>query len=132
MKLLDTTFLIDLLRGKNGKGLQNVTDLDLTGPHCTTSINVHELLVGAHGSSKPEKELKVRKELIKKLIILNYDIECAEISAKIEADQRSKGDFIGGADILIASVMIKNGIKEIITRNYKHFSKIPNISIIKY
>ncbi|MHA1910550.1 MAG: type II toxin-antitoxin system VapC family toxin, partial [Candidatus Kariarchaeaceae archaeon] len=96
MKLLDTTFLIDILKGKNSKGIQNVKNLDLTGPHCTTSINVHELLVGAFGSSKPEKELKVRKELIKKLIILSYDRDCAEISAKIEADLRTKGKFIGG------------------------------------
>ncbi len=132
MKLLDTTFLIDMIKGMTSGGKKLVKDLDVSGPHCTTSINAHEFLVGAYGSSNLEREMKLRKDLIRKLIILNYDLECTEISAKIEADQRSKGEFIGRADIMIASIMLKNGLKEIVTRNHKHFSKIPNIIIETY
>ena len=110
MKLIDTTFLIDIVKGN--QNTEPIVDmLDKEGIHATSSINAHEFLLRAHIISS-DKELEVRKKLLSKFIILDFDLKCAEIAAKIEGDLMKKGKPIGRAEIMIASVMKSNGITE--------------------
>ena len=131
MKFFDTSFLIDILRKKSDlKDL--ILSLDEEGPHCTNTIVVHEFFVGGLGSKNSNAELKVRKDLIHKLIVFPFDIKSAEESSKIENKLRISGELIGTADILIAGTMIANDIDTILTRNYKHFEKIKGITVQIY
>ncbi len=128
MKFLDTSFLIDVIRKKTSvKELLN--DIDEHGSHVTNTIVVHEFLVGAYGAKNPEKELKIRNDLLSRMIILNFDLNAATKSAEVEAELRKTGELIGGADILIVGTMLSRGIKTIVTNNIKHFEKISNIQI---
>ena len=130
MKFLDTSFLIDILRNiPEAVALLDELEQD---PHVTSAINLHEFLVGAYGSRNIKDELKARKKLINKIIVLPFDNLAAEESALIENKLRTTGELIGTADILIAGIMKRNGIKEIITRNTKHFEKIEGIEITSY
>ena len=128
MKFLDTSFLIDVIR-KNAPSKILLDTLDNEGPHVTNTIVVHEFLVGAFGAIDSEKELKARNDLLSRIVILEFDLAAANRSAVIEADLRAKGEMIGGADILIAGTMISRGISTIVTRNVRHFEKIPQINI---
>jgi len=130
MFFLDTTFLIDVIQNqlKAVSMLKKISD----SVHLTGSINVHEFLVGGYGAKFPEKEIQARKIVLRKLIILPFDEKSAEESAIIESNLRNSGEMIGTADILIAGIMKANGIKSILTNNFKHFEKIEGIDVISY
>jgi predicted nucleic acid-binding protein len=131
MKFLDTSFLIDILRSVP-PAVALLDELETDDPHMTSSINLNEFLVGAYGSRNVKDELRARKKLINKLVVVPFDNVSAEESAIIENNLRSAGELIGTADILIAGIMKRNGIKEIITRNTKHFEKIEGIQARGY
>ncbi|MHA2247071.1 MAG: type II toxin-antitoxin system VapC family toxin [Candidatus Hodarchaeales archaeon] len=128
MKFLDTSFLIDVIR-KNTSVKELLDEIDDQGPHMTNTIVAHEFLVGAYGAKNHEKELKVRNDLLSRIIILNIDSNAATKSAEVEAELRTTGELIGGADILIVGTMLSRGIKTIVTNNIKHFKKISDIQI---
>ncbi len=131
MKFLDTSFLIDIIR-KLPAAENTVNLLDKEGSHATSTIVVHEFLVGGYGARNSENEIAIRRKLLKKLLILPFDLRAAEASAKIEHQLRKKGKLIGGADILIAGTMVANKIETIVTRNPEHFDRISNITSITY
>lgn len=128
MKFLDTTFLIDVIR-KSTPVKELLNEIDDQGPHVTNTIVVHEFLVGAYGAKNPEKELKIRNDLLGRIIPLNFDLNAANKSAQVEAELRKTGELIGGADILIVGTMLSRGIKTIVTKNIKHFEKISDIQV---
>ena len=131
MKFIDTSFLIALLRKETAvKSL--LKQLDKEGPHVTSTIVIHDLLVGAYGAKNPQKENEAREKAIQKLIVLNFDISAANQSAQIEAELRKEGKLIGGADILIAGTMKSRGIKTIVTHNVTHFERIKGIEVLSW
>ena len=127
---LDTAYLIDIIQKKKSAValLVKISDsIQFTG-----TINVHEFLVGAYGSNNEENELKSRRKVLARLLILPFDEKSAEESAIIESKLRKNGNLIGTADILIARIMKANGIKMIVTNNIKHFEQIEDIKILTY
>ncbi|MFX0060886.1 MAG: type II toxin-antitoxin system VapC family toxin [Candidatus Hermodarchaeota archaeon] len=131
MKFLDTSFLLDIIR-KHSPAESLLDQLDKEGPHATSTLVVHEFLVGAYGAKEPIKELSVREKLLQKLIILPFDLTSAKESAKLEVQLREQGQYIGGADILIAGTMLAKNITTIVTKNVKHFNAIPSLKIETY
>ena len=128
MKFLDTSFLIDIIRkSKSVKELLN--EIDEHRPHVTNTIVAHEFLFGGYGAPNSEKELKIRNDLLSRMVILPFDLNAANRSAQIEAELRKHGELIGGADMLIVGTMLSRGITTIVTKNIKHFEKISEIKI---
>jgi tRNA(fMet)-specific endonuclease VapC len=128
---LDTTFLIDHLRGlpeaaeKAGMLKQAGSDL------CTTSINAFELYIGAARSRRP-RDLAVLEGLLADIRILSLGKGEAEESASIMADLIGKGKMIEMRDALIAGCMLRNGCTSIVTRNTEDFSRISKVEVIQY
>lgn len=131
MILLDTTFLIDFLRGdKKAIGFLNSTD----EPVRTTIINEYELFVGIVRlpGIDVEKRMKETKGIFDSVEVLALDEESMIESAKICGRLIQKGEEIGDNDCLIAGIALKNGIGTIVTRNKVHFSRIPGIRVLSY
>lgn len=127
MKLLDSTFLIDLLRGKdNVKRFLSPQELYLT-----TQINMYEVITGLFLKNKPEKILDVRDlfELIRVLPLEDAGIIRA---AGINARLIKKGEIIEDTDCLIAGIALSNNVTTIITRNKKHFERIDGLKVEAY
>ncbi|MBD3212799.1 MAG: PIN domain-containing protein [Candidatus Lokiarchaeota archaeon] len=118
---------------KNSKVLSEQEDL----VHIT-SIVVYEIKIGLERtkrkiSEKRYNELyKIWLKFISSMEIFPLGYKEAEKAAEIYDNLELKGSLIDDNDILIASIMLSNGIKKIITRNIKHFENIENIEIIKY
>ncbi len=127
MKVLDSTFLIDLLRGKEKtKSILNSGDILLT-----TQINMYEVIIGIfEGPASPVKQLQVR-ELFEDIRVLQLDDKAILKSAEICAALNKKGSAIGDCDCLTAGIALSNGVNCIIT-NDKHFQKIPEITAETY
>ena len=135
MIILDTSACIDYLNGDREikKSISKQEDLI----HIT-SITVYEINIGLERtkrkiSNKRYSELyKIWSEFISSMEIFPLGYKEAEIAAEIYDNLESQGQRIDDNDILIAGIMLANGIKKIITKNANHFERIKEIEVIQY
>lgn len=121
MTVLDTNFLIDVLRGKHDPE----AILDMIEYPKTTTINIFELYFGAERSVKKKEGISNINSLIKSIEILEFDIRAAVKTANIHAQLMSSGITLEIEDIFIAGIVLAND-EELLTRD-DHFSRIPGL-----
>ncbi len=124
---LDTTFLIDFLKGKKEaidfyKKIRNAKLY-------TTSISAWEILRGPKLIGK-DREYNIALNLLENLDVLPFTINSAKVSAEIERNLREKGLEVNLIDILVASIAIEHGLK-LVTRD-RHFSRIEGLEVVEY
>ena len=130
--ILDTTFIIDLLRGKNLGVKEKAEELDhLFETKAVVSVSVMELWRGALQSVRREEEQNKINELIKSFLVYPFDEKTARESGEIEADLIKKGEIIDLEDIMIAGVA-KVHNETVLTRNVKHFERISGLRVETY
>ena len=135
MIILDSTACIDYLVGD--KDLKNLLDeqIDIFG---ITTVSIYEIFIGLERTKrKRSKErydelLKIWIKMISNMQFLSLGIKEAMKSSEIYDQLSSKGQIIEDNDILIAGIMLSNGINKIITRNKRHFERIESLEIITY
>ncbi len=133
MKILDSTFLIDIIRKKRESAEKSAEFAH--EKLYTTRINVFEIQVGAF-SIKPEKDREIRLSEIsviaENLSVLELDKKAATLAAEIAGKLNREGLTIDTNDCLIAGIALSNGINSIVTRNAKDFEKIEGIRVETY
>ena len=123
--LLDTNIIIDHLRGK-----KSIAETIIKEGGAMSVITLGELVYGSYRSNNKAKAHKVISAIIEEFAMSvlpvqeNTVIEFAKIKAGLERSGRRLEDF----DILIASTAIEHDLT-LITRNSKHFKRIPRLSI---
>ncbi|NJD53134.1 MAG: type II toxin-antitoxin system VapC family toxin [Candidatus Methanoperedens sp.] len=131
MTCLDTDFIIDLLRRKPAAE-RKLEELTADGDKLnTTPLNASELYKGAYNSSRPIEEAKKVRHLLDTLDILEFSIAASETFGKLSIELQRKGNDIGDFDLLIASIALTHG-EPLLTKNAKHFSKVPGLAIESY
>ena len=126
MVILDTDFIIGYFR-EAPKIIEILSNYEENGTKLkTTIINVGELYKGAYLSTKIEENITKIEHFLKKVEVLNLNLTIMKIYAKISADLRKKGEIIGDYDELIASIIIHK--ETLITRNVRHYERIPKLS----
>jgi len=133
MILLDTTFLIDLLR-KRENAIKKAVELSGKNRLATTYVNIYELLLGVYSVEgiDYEKKLQDAERLLEKLEILILEKQSAIISAKIGGALSLEGQMIGDVDNMIAGIALANNISTIVTRDKEHFQRIKGIRVEGY
>ena len=135
MILLDTTACIDYLNGH--KELKKVDKNQEDLIHIT-SITVYEMNIGFVQTKRKISEQRYKQlykpwlEFISSMEIFPLRYKEAERAVEIFDFFDSQGQRIDDNDILIAGIMLTNGIKKILTKNVKHFERIIGLEIIKY
>jgi len=135
MIILDTSACIDYLNGN--EDLKEILSEQESLVHLT-SITIYEVSIGLERTKRKisedrYKELyKIWMEFISSMEIFTLGFNEAEKAVKIYDALESKGQRIDDNDILIAGIMLSNGIKRIITKNIKHFEIIEGIEPILY
>jgi len=132
MVVLDTDFMIGLLR-ENKSASEFMEKLERDGHSiCTTTINAFELFEGALLSSKSkDKDTSEVEGFLKSIGSLNFNEPASWKAAEISSDLMKKGEPLDFQDIAIASIAMVNG-EPIVTRNVKHFSRIKGLKIEKW
>ena len=131
MTCLDTDFIIDLLRRKL-EAERKLEDLAAEGDKLTTTpLNASELYKGAYGSSRPIEEAKKVRHLLETLDILEFSSAASETFGKLSIEFQRKGNDIGDFDLLIASIALTHG-EPLLTRNVRHFSRVPGLAVESY
>ncbi len=127
MKLLDTTFLIDLVNGvKETEPYLNEQLL------FTTQINMFEFIRGLYLRKISKRKYWEIIGLFDIIRVLPLDDSGIIRSAEISAALYSKGPPIDDGDCLTAGIALSKGITTIVTRNGNHFKKISQVSVEPY
>ena len=122
MTVLDTNFLIDLLRGK-----EDATDVaDSFDNPKTTAINAFELYYGAGRSVKPENGMLEVGNLLKSIDVLEFNNPAAQKAGGIHAELMNSGNPVDIMDVLIAGIVIVNK-EELVTRDIEPFRRIKGL-----
>lgn len=130
MLVLDTSFIIDAMRG-NGEALSRLADLENKDDLlCTTSLNVLELFRGAYLSPKRDEKIVTVRRILEQLLVLPITEETYDIYGAISAALISEGRSIGDFDEIIAAIAISHGA-ELITRD-RHFDRLPMLKVVHY
>ena len=128
MKVLDTTFLIDLLRGQK----DTAKIMDSNEPLLTTQINMYEVIRGMFIRNVSEEKYLQISEFFDQIRLLSLDDNSIIKSAEISSGLLKNGQFIGDADCLTAGIALSNGVTTVVTRNVEHFKRIKGIKVESY
>jgi len=122
---LDTDFLIDLDR-KDDKAVRKMQQLYGNNEFAnTTIINAAEYFAGSYKSGRTDAIERAR-EYIRDFSVLTLDEESALLWGRLYSELRSSS--IGDRDLFIASIALKNG-ETLVTRNVKHFERVPGLKV---
>ena len=126
MVCADSDFIADLDRG-NAAALAKLDELEGRGePVYTTAINVAELYRGAHGSRNSDRAIGRIEKILSRFSVLNLDYESAKLWGAFA--KKLKSNTIGELDLFIASIALSNK-QPLITRNKKHFERVPGMEV---
>jgi len=136
MACLDTSALLDLLdrggRGRRDRARELLRRLQAAGEtFATTRFTIAELWVGIERAREPAREQARVESVLDDLQLLEFDEVGARIFGKIPAFLQKRGISAGDMDVLIASVSLAHG-HSLVTRDMKHFSRIPGLAIEGY
>lgn len=131
MVCLDTSFIIDVLRGD--QKAKKTTD-DLIANNDTTSITtptLMELQTSIALNRRGLREQNLIDKIIASSVILPLDSKSATRAGEIEAELILSGEMIPPIDIMIAAIALQNK-ESVLTRNSKHFARIPGLEVRTY
>lgn len=129
--LVDTTVLIDFLRGKE-KAVEALRKAE-TGLLYTTEINVFELIVGVYlATEQVTKHLERVNMLVSRLTVLPLDRNASLLAGRIAAMLIKEGRRIEETDCLIAAIGLSHGLDVVLTDNKDHFERIKEIKVVSY
>lgn len=128
--ILDSTFLVDVLRGDDGVE-ELVEDLDAGGPTFVTAVTVMELAEGIRLADATEAERTAVEDLLNDLNELAFDRECAMRAGRINADLVSAGERIDETDAMIAATALVHD-QPVVTRNVDHFERVADVEVVTY
>ena len=127
MVCLDTDILVSLIKG-DPKAVSFIRTLEREGEELkSTVITAYELLKGAVISVKSDANVRLVKDLLSNVTILELDSPSAELASTIYQKLRRKGEMVGEFDILIATISIKR--EEELISNDKDFLKIEDVKV---
>jgi len=126
---LDTSILIDNLRGKKGT-VDFLRKLEDAGTGLsTTAVNSFELFYGAYKSEKRVNNLAAAKTLLSRLMLLDLTVEASDEAARILSLLEEKGYVIGFRDVLIAAIALTNDMT-LVTNDVDHFRRVPGLEVL--
>ena len=131
MKCLDTSVLIDLIRDVPG-AVRAVGEAAIGGA-VTTELNAFELYAGAHERGRPvSRDLDAVERVLRRIDVLPLNRRASVRGAEIASLLRSRGQDVGGLDVLIAAIALSHGIETVVTEDARDFRRIPGVRVETY
>lgn len=128
---LDTSFLIDFLRGHPNTRTTYQRLKSEGYVFVTTTIAAFEIFRGLDKRGRIKGEEEAVRKLLSRLAVWNLDIESAERGSRIYTELERAGSVIGINDCLVAAIALSNGCQKILS-NDVHFQRILGIERISY
>ena len=128
MVSLETTFLVDLLRG-SPEAVARVAALEESGePKCIAPPAAAELLIGAHRIGG--RELERARELVESLTLLDFDLEACQEAGRLGASLLTRGEPMSSVDLFIAAISKRHG-QRLLTRD-RGYARVRGLAVETY
>jgi|SRR5581483_1017659 len=122
----DTDFLIDL-KDQEERAIKKLEQLQSRGEFVTTTvISVAEFYFGAFRAKDNATALAEADRLFEPFDILQLDYISAKLCGQLR--EKLKSNIIESLDLFIASIALANK-QTLLTRNIKHFGRVPDLKI---
>ena len=129
--LLDTTFLIDLMRGDEG-AVEKATEIEAQlRQQRVSSMTLFELYYGVARSNQPEQERSIVEEVLTTKPIQPADTAVMRKGGRIAGELANAGEPIGDGDVIIAATASVLD-EPVVTRNSADFDRIDEIDVETY
>ena len=131
MVCLDSSFIIDVLRDDAAAlALLTQFEKDCTGIEIPAPV-LMEIRSGLALNQEPKREEQIYEKVAASAIILDLNEGSATLAADIQVSLILAGEMIPVTDIMIAAIALANN-EPLVTRNVKHFKRIPKLDIRTY
>lgn len=128
MVCLDTSFLIDVLGGRDA-AREVMEDLDDRGALATvTPIAAAELWVGANLG--PVAEYEATAELLDSLTMLEFSRRSARRAGELQATLKRDGEVLAFTDCMIAAIAMEHD--EVLVTRDDDFERIDDLQVRTY
>ena len=128
---LDTCIVIDALGGVQRHYRVRLEEAVTEGGVVISSFVLHELVLGAMISRRPDVELTLIDRFVERAHVEPWTAEDAISAARIRAELRALGTPIGAVDSLIAGQALNRGWN-VVTSNIKDFIRIPGLTVVDW
>ena len=129
MILLDTTFLIDLQRGKRNpsrKGAESWLE-----EHPDEQLGIPAVVLGEYSEGFEDPDHPILTGYRSDFTIIPVDEIVASHYGMISRILRASGNLIGSNDIWIAATALSLSYP-LLTRNADHFARVPALEVVTY
>ena len=123
--LIDTDWVVDVLRGQQ-PAIQSLREIAVDGL-AISIITYGELVEGAVHAQNPVVAQAGLDQFLEEKDILPLTLEIMDRFGHVRGTLRSQGNLIGDLDLLIGVTAVHHGL-ELVTRNRRHFDRIPGLS----
>ncbi len=131
MVCLDTSFIIDILRGDT-KAVALKKELEKNHEFQTIAVpTIIELLRGLHSVHLKTNEKQQIEAFLDAMTALPLDKESAIKAGNIEVELIRRGQTMEIGDVMIGAIALHYG-EMLVTKNIKHFQRIKGLSIQGY
>ncbi|MBI4151126.1 type II toxin-antitoxin system VapC family toxin [Candidatus Woesearchaeota archaeon] len=125
---LDTDVLIDILRAKPN-ACQWLLEHESCDALAMTMVTLFELYRGACKSTNYERQMQMISALRSRMRILEFSHESAWRAAHVGARLESEGKALESRDLFTGAIALEHGFA-LKTRNARHFSRIPGLTVL--
>lgn len=126
---LDTTVIVDVLRGRESKVIENwAKALQAGAPLVVSLVTYHELVFGAEVSLAPSRQHEAVDEALRAVSIIALDEADMLEAARLRAALMRRGRRLGPFDLLIGAQARARGWT-LVTSNVREFDRIDGLRV---
>jgi predicted nucleic acid-binding protein len=124
--LVDTDQVASFLNGRS-EAVQLLTEIRSSGLFISI-ITYGEIYDGIYGSRDPQNREAAFERVLRRVEVLPLTRTIMKRFARVRGELRRTGQGLPDADLLIASTALVHGLT-LVTRNLRHFERIPDVHI---
>ncbi len=130
--LFDTNALPETFRRRPNPGFARWLRELPTDRQFASTVAVAELYVAVYRSPGSEKWLRrIREAILPLVTVLPFDLDCAHVCGRIQADLMDRGVPVESADVMIAATALRFRLT-LVTANTRHFDRIPDLKLVTF
>lgn len=128
--ILDTTFLVDVLRGDSDVA-DRLEAVDESGTPFVSAVTMMELAEGIQLSDASDAEQMAVTDLLRDVNEIPFDRSCAMRAGELNADLIQAGQPVDETDVMITATALVHDYP-VVTRNISHFDRIEELEVLSY
>jgi len=98
----------------------------------TSTVVIYELYVAAYRAQNSKKWFRrIEDEVLPVVTVLPFDLGCARVCGRLQADLMQRGTTLDAPDVQIAATALHHGLS-VVTGNVRHFEKIPDLPLLTF